>query len=208
MYVVRSELQRLAEVFLFLANLLESPLLNPTQKPYGIDTTPILQFIVYTIVNIPINVLWQEWLEATFPGSKPAPVPAAAEEKKGSKAVKSDKQVRDVKNTFIKFAMDQSVGAAFNIPIFLATIGAVKGQGWEQILETVRQVSFGFSIVDTRRELVGLTAVIGCLAHLPCRPEAVARRVHYQLCCRACRAQSHFRQLGWCCLEHLSQFEG
>jgi protein Mpv17 len=99
---------------------------------------------VYTIVNIPINVFWQEWLEATFPGSKPAPVPtAAADEKKASKPVKSDKQVRDVKNTLIKFAMDQSVGAAFNIPIFLATIGAVKGQGWEQILDTVRRVSQG-----------------------------------------------------------------
>lgn len=130
-------------------------MLNPSQKPYGIDITPILQFVVYTIVNIPINVLWQEWLEATFPGSKPAPAPAAADEKKGSKAVDSDKQVRDVKNTLIKFAMDQSVGAGFNIPIFLATIAAVKGQGWEQIVETVRRVSC--VLTGTRGELVGLT---------------------------------------------------
>lgn len=103
--------------------------------------------------------------------------------------------MRDVKNTLIKFAMDQTVGAAINIPLFLVTIGAVKGQGLEQILDTVRRVSFGrvllvdlYSHEAARFGWGPLTAIIGCLVHLPRRHEVVAGRIPYQLCCRACRA--------------------
>jgi protein Mpv17 len=87
-------------------------------------------------VNVPINCFWQDWLEATFPGSKPAPAAAPSEKK-----TKAQKKQLDVRNTLIKFACDQTIGAAFNVPLFLATIGAVKGQGLEQIVNTIQKVS-------------------------------------------------------------------
>jgi len=87
---------------------------------------------------VPINVLWQDWLESTFPGNKTVPVKDGKDEKGAPKT----KTVLDVKNTLIKFAMDQTVGASFNIPIFLSTIGATKGLPWEAIVENIRKVRF------------------------------------------------------------------
>jgi hypothetical protein len=49
-------------------------------------------------------------------------------------------QVLDVKNTVIKFLMDQTVGAAFNIPLFIGIIGMLKRQSMDQILTTIQRV--------------------------------------------------------------------
>ena len=77
-------------------------------------------------------------LEATFPGSKPAPVTEPSEKK--AKKTSNEKTTVDVRNTLIKFACDQTIGAVINIPLFIATIGATKGQGLEQILTTIQRV--------------------------------------------------------------------
>ena len=106
--------------------------------PKNIDPITIAQFVVYTIVNIPINYYWQNLLEAAFPSSKPAPVTQPSE-KKGKKT-SNEKTTVDVRNTLIKFACDQTIGAVINIPLFIATIGATKGQGLEQILTTIQRV--------------------------------------------------------------------
>jgi protein Mpv17 len=67
-------------------------------------------------------------------------VTAELKEKKGEE--KSSKKDLDVKNTLIKFAIDQTVGAAFNIPLFLAIIGSCRGQSTDQILSAIQNVSF------------------------------------------------------------------
>jgi hypothetical protein len=124
---------------------------QPAQKPlHNIDFTPILQFAIYTLVNVPINVLWQDWLESAFPSSKPAPAIAAAKEKQqvGTPAVGEQKKQLDVKNTLVKFGLDQTVGAAFNIPIFISTIGALKGLGWEAIVSNIQRVGCVLSVED------------------------------------------------------------
>jgi protein Mpv17 len=87
-------------------------------------------------VNVPINCFWQDWLEATFPGSKEVP---AKEKTKGGQAVEA-KKVVNIQNILIKFVCDQTIGAAFNIPLFLASIGLAKGQGVDQILSTIQKV--------------------------------------------------------------------
>jgi hypothetical protein len=51
------------------------------------------------------------------------------------------KQVLSIKNTIIKFFMDQTIGAAFNIPLFIGIIGMVKGQSVETITNNVKAVS-------------------------------------------------------------------
>jgi protein Mpv17 len=92
-------------------------------------------------VNVPINCVWQDWLEATFPGSKELPKtqPEAKEKSKGGQ-VPETKKALDIQNTLIKFVCDQTIGAAFNIPLFLVSIGIAKGQGVNQIIETIRKV--------------------------------------------------------------------
>lgn len=100
---------------------------------------PVAEFVIYTIVNVPINVVWQNWLESVFPSSTaPAEV---KDEKKGSKAPAKKEGGLSVTNTLAKFAMDQTVGAMINIPLFIATIGLTQGKTTEQIINTIRAVS-------------------------------------------------------------------
>jgi protein Mpv17 len=98
------------------------------------------------VVNVPINCAWQDWLEATFPSSTvlPASEAEAKEKKKAGKPVE-EKKVVNVQNILIKFVFDQTIGAAFNIPLFLASIGLAKGQGVDQIISTIQKVSTSIS---------------------------------------------------------------
>jgi len=106
----------------------------------SINLTPILHFVTYAILNTPINCLWQDWLESTFPSNKPAAVETPTDPKGHDKTTTVEKkQVLDVKNTIIKFVMDQTVGAAFNIPLFIGIIGMVKGQSVDRIVSTVQR---------------------------------------------------------------------
>ena len=73
-----------------------------------------------------------------FPGNKPAPATETKEKKTGKPA--SEKKTLDVRNTVIKFIIDQTIGAVINIPLFLATIGAAKGQSLDQILTAIQEV--------------------------------------------------------------------
>jgi protein Mpv17 len=84
---------------------------------------------------VPINWYWQQLLEALFPSS----VPVADSTK--SEKPKEPKMQFSVVNTLLKFLADQTLGAAFNIPLFLATVGLAKGQSTDQIVSAIQRVS-------------------------------------------------------------------
>lgn len=120
---------------------------RPIQKPFtNLDLHEILVFVTYAVLNTPLNVYWQHWLEDTFPGTKPVAVPVKDEdpdEKPESVGVRDRmgvKEVTDYKNIAIKFALDQTVGAVFNIVLFIVGIGALKGEGRQHILASIRRV--------------------------------------------------------------------
>ena len=52
----------------------------------------------------------------------------------------SGKRKIDFKNTVIKFALDQTLGATFNTIFFIAGIGALKGMGTKRIIESIKKV--------------------------------------------------------------------
>ncbi|KAF2434833.1 hypothetical protein EJ08DRAFT_431787 [Tothia fuscella] len=101
----------------------------------NINLTPILQFVTYTILNTPINIVWQDLLESWFPSSQPAAEIAKSNEKP---TVAAKKQGLSIQNTLAKFALDQSLGALINIPLFIGIMGMLKGQGVDQIVNTVK----------------------------------------------------------------------
>jgi hypothetical protein len=113
----------------------------PIQEDPQIDWVPVFQFLLYAIINTPPNFLWQEFLESNFPsypaqrrrpGEKPAP-------KKRSK-----------RNTFIKFVLDQTIGATVNtllFSVFMRSLHAAMGD--------VPRIT---SIFDTIRYWVGPSA--------------------------------------------------
>jgi len=119
-----------------LAQIIDSYQKN---APLNIDLTPILQFVTYAILNTPINCVWQDWLESMFPSTKSVTVEKPTDTKEGNNNVTrvEKEQVLDVKNTIVKFLADQTIGAAFNIPLFIAIIGMLKGQNMDQIVNTV-----------------------------------------------------------------------
>ena len=52
----------------------------------------------------------------------------------------TSKRKIDVKNTVIKFVLDQTLGATFNTVLFIAGIGALKGMGTNKIVESIKKV--------------------------------------------------------------------
>jgi len=50
------------------------------------------------------------------------------------------KQKIDIKNTAIKFALDQTLGAMFNTVLFIAGIGALKGMDANRVIELIKKV--------------------------------------------------------------------
>jgi hypothetical protein len=50
------------------------------------------------------------------------------------------KQGLNVTNTLAKFALDQTIGALINIPLFIGVMGMLKGQSVDQIVNTVQKV--------------------------------------------------------------------
>ena len=88
---------------------------------------PLIKYVAYGILNTPVNVVWQQFLENRFPG-KPRVVKEAETPSAGTK------------NVLIKFALDQSVGAVFNIVLFIVASSAMNGSGTANIMKAVRQV--------------------------------------------------------------------
>lgn len=82
-------------------------------------------------------------MEETFPGYivKPAVVTSEkpATHEKATEIVPAKKL--DVKNTAIKFFLDQSVGSLFNTVAFIAGMAAIRGANMSQIISTVQNVS-------------------------------------------------------------------
>lgn len=74
-------------------------------------------------------MLWQQWLEASYPSQVPAP-----EEKAPTK------QKLSVLNTAKKFVLDQTIGGPVNTVLFLATMAGLRGLSTDEIIATVKSV--------------------------------------------------------------------
>lgn len=119
----------------------------------------------YSVISCPPNYLWQTWLEAAFPGYSENLTPqekeklmdekvsgrriatnntslSSRDEKKATLASESApspqkaKKQLSIRNTIIKFLLDQSIGAAVNTIMFIMGIAMLRGYslqyGWEE----------------------------------------------------------------------------
>ncbi|OAA46976.1 Mpv17/PMP22 [Metarhizium rileyi] len=78
-----------------------------------IDWIPVFQFLMFSIISTPPNFLWQDFLESTFPARLP----------RKDKSV--DGQPLSIRNTLLKFGLDQTVGAVFNTLLFSIYIHSI-----------------------------------------------------------------------------------
>ena len=100
--------------------------LTKSQQPLGVNFRPLLQFVVFTFLSCPPNILWQNYLEEKFPGYAYL---AATGEKTLDKA-----------NTARKLLFDQTLGAFVNTVAFVAAMAAFKGKGMKGVRRDVERV--------------------------------------------------------------------
>ncbi|RDW92492.1 hypothetical protein BP5796_01886 [Coleophoma crateriformis] len=120
--------------------------------PYSVDWTPVVQFVLYTILNSPPNFLWQSFLESSFPATYITPsskaIAAAAnnDEKKLDAEEVSHEIVEtklSVRNTTIKFLLDQTVGATVNTLLFSLVFAGFQGATTAQAVQIAKQDFWG-----------------------------------------------------------------
>lgn len=100
---------------------------------------PLINFALFALLSTPPNVLWQQWLEATYPSQVPAP-----EEKNPAK------QKLSISNTAKKFLLDQTIGGPVNTVLFIATMAGLRGLATDEIVATVKSVCTLSSVMNNR----------------------------------------------------------
>lgn len=110
----------------------------------------LARFVFFTLTNAPLNWLWQQFLERSFPGYPTSSRVSKQDLEKGGIAKSGTIQGQEgritkpklnLRNTFIKWFVDcMCLGALFNTVSFLVMMGLMKGESFELIkknLETV-----------------------------------------------------------------------
>lgn len=136
-----------------------SSLADVPQTAISFDYRPILQFVIFAVLNTPPNFFWLEFLEYAFPSqvpvaSKPPRDTAAPseydvrnmDEKEMNELQHPTRPAVETKlswtHTLIKFTLDQTLGATFNTVAFIAGMAVIKGQRDQaQIWAIVQRVS-------------------------------------------------------------------
>ena len=147
---------------------------------------PIAHFVIFTFLSCPPNFLWQEFLEERFPGYN------------GEKKL-------NLRNTLVKFAVDQTLGATANTVTFVAAMSAFKGKSRTGILHDCQKV---VRALEDRRKMVLSLIPPGFLPSSEIRVETLAGRLVVQL--RRCASPPTHRGQQSCgaVLGNLSQSRG
>ena len=107
------------------------------------DLAQILQFMLFTAIVAAPNYIFQTVLEKCFPTRT---VPKTVLEQAHAKDKNNDEELLrkhgqlDVRNTIIKFFLDQSLSATTNTMLFIVVLGLIKGQSIEYIRSAVSTV--------------------------------------------------------------------
>lgn len=108
------------------------------------DVIQILQFMLFTAIVAAPNYAFQMAMENSFPTRT---VPRIRLEQAHAKDKSSDEELLqkhgqlNVRNTVIKFILDQSLSATTNTLLFIVVLGLIKGQNLDYIRQAVLKVS-------------------------------------------------------------------
>ncbi|KAJ5895976.1 uncharacterized protein N7473_005375 [Penicillium subrubescens] len=107
--------------------------------PFELDTQALMQFTTCGLITTPLNYIWQNNLEATFPGTRPQDAASKHEIKTGQPDPATSKPALNVTNTVTKIVIDQIIGATWNTVLFILTMGLLRGQHHEVVLTQIRE---------------------------------------------------------------------
>ncbi|KAM3075378.1 hypothetical protein ACMFMG_007183 [Clarireedia jacksonii] len=102
---------------------------------FTLDWVPVFQFILYAVLSAPPNFLLQSLLESAFPSKKRA---SKSVSEKNSKSASADESL-SIFNTLIKVFLDQTVGATFNVVLFLVSFPLFKGATTQQAVQNASE---------------------------------------------------------------------
>ncbi|CZT15678.1 related to integral membrane protein, Mpv17/PMP22 family [Ramularia collo-cygni] len=136
-------------------------------SPLSLNVVKLLQFVLFSVLSTPPNYLWQCFLEAQYPAyaselphkEKEAFVDDAVSGKSTSVDDSLRKRVQSktlteksldeasekpakqlsIKNTAVKFTLDQTIGAAANTVLFIAGIALLRGQSVSSAFQDVQE---------------------------------------------------------------------
>ncbi|KIW97066.1 uncharacterized protein Z519_02458 [Cladophialophora bantiana CBS 173.52] len=103
-------------------------------QSFSLRLAPLAQFVIFTLISCPPNILWQEYLEYKFPGYTVAPISPSTT----SSSLTADKQLH-IPNTLRKFLFDQTLGAFVNTVAFVAAMAAFKGKSAKAVQREVER---------------------------------------------------------------------
>lgn len=110
----------------------------------AIDLTLIIQSMVFTALVTAPNHVFQKTLERFFPTEtvpREKAMQVAVKEGRVNEELLRTHGRLDVRNTIIKFVLDQSLAATTNTVLFIVVFGMIRGQTLQQVGETLYNVS-------------------------------------------------------------------
>ncbi|KAJ5438967.1 uncharacterized protein N7458_009965 [Penicillium daleae] len=107
--------------------------------PFELDPQALIQFTTCAIITTPLNYIWQNNLEAAFPGTRPRDAAPKHEIKPGRSDTETSKPALNVTNTVTKIVIDQTIGGTWNTVLFLLTMGLLRGEHHELVFAQIRQ---------------------------------------------------------------------
>ncbi|QIW94552.1 hypothetical protein AMS68_000070 [Peltaster fructicola] len=140
-----------------------------TNTSYALNYHDLAAFVTFSLIASPPNYIWQTWLEASFPGYAGSLTPKEKEKlvdevvagrssgvDNGVATIRNEKKLAmttssttqdpvkakrklDLKNTAIKFLLDQTVGAAANTILFIIGIAILQGRSFDQGIAECRE---------------------------------------------------------------------
>ena len=102
------------------------------KAPFSLELGALARYVLYGVLNTPLNCLWQEYLERKFP-ARDADQPAKGNKQQAHRG-------SNLKNLAVKFGLDQTVGAAGNILFFIVVQGILNGTPVSEIRQAILRV--------------------------------------------------------------------
>lgn len=119
-------------------------------RTFTASDPPIVPLIILALLNTPPNYYWQQLIEKYFPGYTTTKI----EVDDGGKGVEVEKKL-NLQNTLIKFTLDQTVGAVWNVACFLGLTRFLQGIPIEECFRAIREVCENLLMVQQQSEGAG-----------------------------------------------------
>ncbi|KAL8829139.1 MAG: hypothetical protein Q9170_006299 [Blastenia crenularia] len=104
---------------------------------------PIIALVVFAILATPPNFQWQQYLERKLPGYTVEKNESGGDVKERTPTGEgvTTKRRLNVMNTVMKVIIDQTLGAAVNVALYLGGVRALQGVPLGECLQVVKEVS-------------------------------------------------------------------